>query len=76
MKITFISDYRDMTYEHYLKQRKRMIDWVLNKKIHINPELLKSFKNISHPLIRKDNCMFPQKKIKISYKSFQIFLSK
>ena len=55
-KITFISDLANMTYEHYHKQPKQMIEWVLIKKIHINPELI----NISHPLIRKYKCMFPQ----------------
>ena len=60
MNITFISDLRDMTYEHYLKQRKQMIEWVLNKKLHKNPELMKTFRNIiSHPLFRKYKRMFP-----------------
>ena len=48
----FGTDLRNMTYEHYLKQPKPMIDWVLIKKIARNPELIKSLRNISHPLIR------------------------
>ena len=59
MNITFISDLRNMTYEHYLKQPNQMIEWVLNKEIHKNTKVIKSFRNISHPLIRKNKRMFP-----------------
>ena len=30
MNITFISDLRNMTYEHYLQQPKSMLEWKLN----------------------------------------------
>ena len=59
MKITFISDLRIMTYEHYLNQPKSMIEWKLNEKLSRTPELIKTFRNISHPLIRKNKYMFP-----------------
>ena len=36
-----------------------MIEWVFNKKLHKNPELIKSLQNISHPLIGKYKYMFP-----------------
>ena len=52
-KITFILHLRNKTYEHYLKQPKQMIEWVLNKKLHKNPVLIKTLRYISHPLIRK-----------------------
>ena len=32
-----------------------MIEWVFNKKLHQNPELLKIFENTLHPLFRKYN---------------------
>ena len=53
MKITFISDLRNMTYEHYINQPKPMVEWMLNKKLSQNPELIKIFENSSHPIIRK-----------------------
>ena len=76
MKVTFISDIRKMTFEHYLNQPKSMIEWKLNGKLSRNPELIKPPNNRSYPLITKKIC-FPQKKIKISYKPFQkSFLNK
>ena len=79
MTITFLSDLRNMTYEHYLKQPKQKIEWVLNKKLHKNPVLIKTLRNISHPLIRKNKYVikymyFPQKKIMILYITFQVIL--
>ena len=60
MNITFISDLRNMTYQHYISQPKSMLDWKLNEKISTrNPELIKTLRNISHPLIRKYKYMFP-----------------
>ena len=53
IKITFITYLRNMTYEHYLKQPMHMIEWVLNKNLYKNPELIKTLRNISQPLIRK-----------------------
>ena len=53
MNFRFITDRRNMLYSHYLAQPQQMIDWVLNKNLHENPELIKTFENISHPLIRK-----------------------
>ena len=41
-----------MTHSHCLTQPKQMIEWILNKELHKNPELVKTFKNISPPLIR------------------------
>ena len=54
MIITFITDLRNMTYEHYLKQPKPMIEWVLNKELYKNPKIIKTFRNILHQLIRKN----------------------
>ena len=53
MNITFISDLRNMTYEHYLNQPKSMLEWKLNAILAKNPELRKMLGNSFHPLIRK-----------------------
>ena len=54
MNIAFISDLKNMTYDHYLKKPKPMLEWTINKKIANDPQLLKTFNiNTMHPLIRK-----------------------
>ena len=53
MNITFISDLRKMTYEHYLIQPKSMLESKLNAILAKNPELIKILGNSSHPIIRK-----------------------
>ena len=54
MDIVFITDLRNMTYEHYLKMPKPMIEWNIIKKLVKNPKLIKAFNiNTIHPLIRK-----------------------
>ena len=53
MKIRFVTNRRNMKYEHYLEQPKSMVEWVLIKKLHKNPELIKTFENTPHPLISK-----------------------
>ena len=53
MNIVFITDLRNMTYEHYLKIPKPRIEWRLNAILAKNPQLIKKFTNTSHPLIRK-----------------------
>ena len=54
MNIVFITDLRDLTYEHYLKISKPMIEWTIIKKLAKNPKLIKAFDiNTIHPLIRK-----------------------
>ena len=50
MNITFISDLRNMTYQHYLKQPKHMTERTLIKTISTKPELAKLYKHISHPI--------------------------
>ena len=54
INISFISDLRNMTYEHYLQQPKPMLEWGINVILAKNPELIKSL-NRSHipPIIRK-----------------------
>ena len=52
MNISFITDLRNMTYEHYLKQPMHMIEWFFNKMLAENPEHVKMFGNISHTVIR------------------------
>ena len=58
MNITFITDLRNMTYEHYLNQPKSMLEWKLNASLAKDPKLIKKFKNTYHPLIRKYNHLF------------------
>ena len=53
MNITFITDLRNMTYEHHLNQPNSMLEWKLNAILSKNPEFIKIFGNSSHPLIRK-----------------------
>ena len=54
MNITFISNLRNMTYEHYLQQPKSMLEWKLNAILAKNPELIKSLNRFHiHPLITK-----------------------
>ena len=65
-----------MTYEHYLKIPKPMIEWRLNAILAENPEIIKQFTNISHPLIKNIVILLTMKKFKILYQSFQIFSSK
>ena len=54
MDIEFISNLRNMTYQHYLQIPKPMIEWTINKKLASNPQLIKAFNtNTFHPLIQK-----------------------
>ena len=53
MNIIFISDFKNMTYEHYLTIPKPRIEWSFNILLSRNPELTKMFDITSHPLIRK-----------------------
>ena len=59
MNITFISDPRNLTYEHYPKQQKSMLESKLDENLSRNPEPQKTLGNISHPLFRKYKCKFP-----------------
>ena len=53
MNLTFLSDLRNMTYEHYLNQPKSMLEWKLNVILAKNPEPIKILRNSSHPIFRK-----------------------
>ena len=57
MNIAFISDLRNMTYDHYLQIPKPMIKWTIIRKLATNPKLIKSFiiniNTYHHPLIQK-----------------------
>ena len=54
MNIEFISSLRNMTYEHYLRIPKSMLEWTLIRKLATNPKLIKAFSiNTYHPLIQK-----------------------
>ena len=54
---TFRSTPDKITYEHYLTIPKPMIEWRFNILLCRNPELVRIFKNSTHPLIRKYNCI-------------------
>ena len=58
INIVFRTDLRNMTYDHYLKILKPMIEWRLNIILAKNPELIKKFTNNSHPLIGKYSHIF------------------
>ena len=53
INISFISNLRDMTYEHYIQQPKPMVEWTLIKKTAKDPSLIKNFTNTYHPSFRK-----------------------
>ena len=58
INILFITNLRNMAYEHYINQPKPMVEWALIKKLAKDPRLIKNFINTSHPLIRKYINMF------------------
>ena len=62
MNVTLISDLRNMTYQLYILQPKTMLDGKMNEKSSRNPELIKTLRNISHPLNEIYKCMFPPEK--------------
>ena len=52
--IVFITDLRNMTYDHYIKIPKPMWEWTIIKKLANNPNIIKAFNiNSNDPLIRK-----------------------
>ena len=54
MNIEFISNLRNMTYQHYLQIPKPMIEWNIIRKLATNSKLIKAFNiNTFHRLIRK-----------------------
>ena len=52
MKITFATNPDYTTYEHYLQQGKPMIQWMLNRKLYKDPELIKTV-SMPPPVVRK-----------------------
>ena len=54
MNIRFKTDLRNMKYSQFLAQPRQMIEFCVDKNLHENPEPLKRFENISHPLVGKD----------------------
>ena len=46
MNITFMTRLDLMTYEHYLQQPRYMLEKLLNKKLHKNPELVEMTKDL------------------------------
>ena len=54
MNILFIIDFKNMTYEHYLKLPKSILEWTIIRKLSENPKLIKAFDiKTKHPLVRK-----------------------
>ena len=52
MRITFVSQFKFMTYKHYLKQKKSMCEIKLNQILNRNPSLIKLLdKHQPHPMI-------------------------
>ena len=58
MNITFIVDWRRMTYEYYLSLPKPMIGGNLNAMLYKNLRLVTLFDDSIHPLIRKYECVY------------------
>ena len=58
MNVVFITDLRNITYEHYLKIPEPMLEWAIIRKLAKNPELIKKFRNTYHPSIRKYRHIF------------------
>ena len=55
MNITFKSNLKNNTYEHYLSIRKLLIEWNSIILLAKNPKLVRIFENSTHTLIRKYN---------------------
>ena len=53
MKITFISELKHMTYQHYLAQPKQMIEWSLILILKENPKLIVDLPNLPVPLVNE-----------------------
>ena len=53
MKITFISEIKQMTYQHYLAQPKQMTEWSLIKILNKNPMLLVDLLNLPLPHVNE-----------------------
>ena len=54
MNIVFLTDLRNITYEHYLMLPKPMIEWTIIRKLATNPKPIKAFNiNTYHPIFRK-----------------------
>ena len=47
-----------MTYNHYLQQLKRMIEWKVIQILAKNPHVVKKLGNSLHPMIRKHSDQF------------------
>ena len=54
MTLTFLTNFKNITYEYFLKQPKSMIEWRLIEKLGRNPKLIKAIdRTLSNPLIRE-----------------------
>ena len=56
MKITFITEFRFMTYNHYIDIPKQMVEWNLMRKIHENPKLIRSLQKMPEPVLNESDC--------------------
>ena len=53
MKITFISESKHVTHQHYLAQPKKMIEWSLIKILNKNSKLIVDLPNLPPPLVNE-----------------------
>ena len=53
MNITFMADWKRMTYEYYLSLPKIMLEWKLNASLHKNHRLVTLFDDSIRLLITK-----------------------
>ena len=54
MKITFISNLEDQSYEHYLQQPKQMIERSVARLIQENPNLIKKISKDASTFYQRD----------------------
>ena len=53
MEITLLSDFRFMTYNHYIDMPKQMVEWNHIRKIQENPNYLRSLQKMPYPILDK-----------------------
>ena len=51
IKITFITEFRFMTYNHYMDMPKQMVERNLLREIKENPKHIRSLQNMPEPVL-------------------------
>ena len=55
LRITFVSRFENITFDHYITKPKSMLEWKLLAVFDNNPKIINSFdyKHHSHPLFQE-----------------------